>query len=90
MPDVFELIATGSPLSRSLHDLTLPSLSNGSPTVIEFARAGVEHHFCPPSTPAGNQGDTCGDRYKNAKVSILSSGLVPSDMVIRMLSKLSA
>jgi hypothetical protein len=25
---------------------------NGSPTVIEFAKAGAEHHFCPPSIPA--------------------------------------
>ncbi|KAJ8593569.1 hypothetical protein M405DRAFT_810777, partial [Rhizopogon salebrosus TDB-379] len=30
----------------------------------------------------------CGDRYRSAKVSTLSGALVPSDMVIRTLSKL--
>jgi hypothetical protein len=41
MPDVFELIAMSSPLSRAHDDLALPSLSNGLPAVIEFAKAGA-------------------------------------------------
>jgi hypothetical protein len=48
------------PLSRVHNDLALPSLSKGSLIVIEFAKAGAEHHFCRPSTPASNPGDTCG------------------------------
>ncbi|KAJ8592769.1 hypothetical protein M405DRAFT_931267 [Rhizopogon salebrosus TDB-379] len=56
IPDVFEFITT--PLSRP---------SKGSPTVIEFAKAGAGHHFFPPSTPASNLGDTCGNRYGSAK-----------------------
>jgi hypothetical protein len=57
IPDVFELTTT--PLSHP---------SKGSPTVIEFAKAaGAGRHFCPPSTPASNLGDTCGDRYESAK-----------------------
>jgi hypothetical protein len=77
------------PLSRAHNDLVLPSLFKGSPAVIEFAKAGAEHHFYPPSTPASNLGDTCGDRYESAEAPTLSGGLVPADMVTRTLSKLS-
>jgi hypothetical protein len=74
--------STTTSLSRS---------SNGSPTAIEFAKAGAEHHFHPPSTPGRNLWDTCGDRYESAaKAPTPSGGLVQADMVTRMLSKLSA
>jgi hypothetical protein len=78
IPDVFELTTT--PLSRS---------SKGSPTVIEFAKAGAGHHFCPPSTPASNLGDTCRDRYESAKGPILSGGSAPIDMVTRTLVEIA-
>ncbi|KAJ8579425.1 hypothetical protein M405DRAFT_835841, partial [Rhizopogon salebrosus TDB-379] len=48
------------PLSRAHNDLALPSFSEGSPIVIKFAKAGAEHHFYRPSTPASNTGDKCG------------------------------
>ncbi|KAJ8587839.1 hypothetical protein M405DRAFT_820793 [Rhizopogon salebrosus TDB-379] len=44
------------PLSKAHTDLALPSLPKGSLIVIEFAKAGAEHHFCPPSTPVSNIG----------------------------------
>ncbi|KAJ8587859.1 hypothetical protein M405DRAFT_820863, partial [Rhizopogon salebrosus TDB-379] len=77
------------PLSRAHTDLALPSLSKGSLIVIEFPKAGAEHHFCPPSTPVGNIGNTCGDRYESSKAPTVSGGLVPADMATRTLSRSS-
>ncbi|KAJ8593422.1 hypothetical protein M405DRAFT_810964 [Rhizopogon salebrosus TDB-379] len=95
-PDVLSPIRSGLLSLGAVHfpeSTTTSSLSrssNGSPTVIEFAKAGAEHHFRPPSTPGRNLGDTCGDRYESANAPTLSGGLVQADMVTRMLSKLSA
>jgi hypothetical protein len=50
IPDMFELIATGSsPLTGVHNNLALSSLSNSSPTAVAFAKARVEPSASPPT-----------------------------------------
>jgi len=64
------------PFSRVHNDLALPFLFKSSPTVIEFANTGEEHHYLPP-TPASSLGDTCTRMQRDQ---LYLGGLVPTDM----------
>jgi hypothetical protein len=57
--------------------------------LLHLPRLGRSISSASPPTPTSNIEDTCRDRYKSAKTSTLSGGLIPADMALRTSLELS-